>query len=84
MMLCTPLRYVGEHRCNPLTSDWMDLVVRVMLQPGVTQRKEVLVPKDSNPGLEITTFVTVRRQLYFIVYTATKSFHFKDFFVKEI
>jgi len=52
--------YVGEHRCSPLPSDWMDLVVRVMLQPGVTKMKEPLVHKDTNPGLEITTFIPVR------------------------
>jgi len=47
----------------------MDLVIRVVLQPGVTERKELLVPKDSSPGLEITTFISLRRQLHFIVYT---------------
>lgn len=38
------VKVVGEQRCNPLPSDWMDLVVRVMPQPGVTQRKELVVP----------------------------------------
>jgi len=39
----------------------MDLVVRVMLQLAVTQRKELLIlKKDSNPGLEITTFISLR------------------------
>jgi len=44
------------------------LVVRIMLQPGVTQRKELLVTTDSIPGLEITTFISLTRWLYFNVY----------------
>jgi len=38
----------------------VNFVVRVMAQPGMTPRKELLVPKDANAGLKITTFISVR------------------------